>query len=275
MPCPTPRTTRRAPGLTALFTLALAAPFAACDKSTDDDDFVRRLIQDSIDEENRGIDVVCDCWDEAGFESRGDCTEDQILPAQQRCIEDAFLRDAEASKLYLECIVPLQQELTSCLNRKLECNEPDQADPCFADFDLGAKECIELPNSVQRGLNDCRPGGVATGGGGSASTPGDDDDADTAGTGDTGGPAPEDTWGDTGGSGGEGGATTAPGWGSEGGTSVGFPEGDSGGGVTGGATATGGFPGDDGPWTSGTSGAEEEGGEEGGEPGDGPAPPGR
>ncbi len=169
--------------------LPLVLVASACD--ADDDEQVLRLIDDAIELENDAIAIVCDCWSEAGFDSRGQCLEDQVLPSQRRCVEDAYLRDAEASELYLDCVVPLIDELGTCLDQRLSCEMPSDADPCFSDFDLGATACIDVPKSVQRALDDCFVGSS----GGSSTTAPDG--------GDGGGPAPapttDDPGGDTGG----------------------------------------------------------------------------
>ena len=138
---------------------ALLGPGAlACDKPGNDD-AVLGLIEDALAHENDGIAIICDCWEELGEASRNDCLDDQILPSQRRCIEDAYLRDSEASRIYLECLVPLRVELNDCLDDKLECSDAGPTGACFEDFDLGLESCIELPNSVERGLGDCYAGG--------------------------------------------------------------------------------------------------------------------
>lgn len=167
--------TKRAPlpFLTRLLSWAiplttLAMPFAvACDPG-DPDAEVRALIEESIDLANETVDVFCDCWEEFGEPSRSECLGDQVLPAQRRCIEDAYLRDAEASKLRLECTTKLLGEYRDCLDAKLECSDAGPANACGQDLDIGVQECIELPNSVERALGDCSAGSgpAASGGGG-------------------------------------------------------------------------------------------------------------
>ena len=133
--------------VTLLAPIALAG-LGACDLTGDHAE-VLVLIDDAIDLENDAIDVVCDCWSEMGLDSRGECLDGQILPSQRRCVEDAYLRDADASRMYLECVVPLIDELGTCLDERLSCNDPAGADPCFDDYDIGAKACIDVPASVR------------------------------------------------------------------------------------------------------------------------------
>lgn len=144
----------------------LVAPFGlACD-STDADTRVLARIDDALRLENDAIAIVCDCWEELGEASRSACLDDQILPSQRRCIEDAYLRESAAAQLYLECLVPLIGELNACLDEKLACEDPGPTAACFDDFDLGLRECVALPNSVQRGLDECYAGaGINNGGG--------------------------------------------------------------------------------------------------------------
>jgi hypothetical protein len=139
----------------ALLTLLVAA----CDLGSSDDGDVLALIDEVITLGNDNVAIVCDCWDEAGFASRTDCLDDQILPSQRRCVEEAYQRDADAAKLFLECVVPLARELGECLDARLSCVDPSGTDACFDDYDLGRESCVEVPRSVQRALDDCDAGG--------------------------------------------------------------------------------------------------------------------
>jgi len=177
----------------------------ACD-TAGDDDAVLELIDDALEMENRAIEIICDCWDELDLaDSRNDCLDDQILPSQRRCIEDAYLRDAAASRVYLDCLVPLQAELNDCLNDKLECSNVGPTNACFEDFDLGLESCIELPNTVERGLGDCYgdsglygsdSGSAPSGPGGSGGTP-SDSGGEPAPGGTSGGEGPDDSGGES------------------------------------------------------------------------------
>jgi len=166
--------------------LLLLTLVTACDDSANGE--VLRLIDDVITIGNQNVEIVCDCWDEAGFESRAVCLDDQILPSQRRCVEDAYLRDADASELFLSCVTPLMGELGECLDARLSCTEPDLVDARFADYDLGRESCVVVPQSVQRALDDC-----SVGGGDDGDAPGESSATEESGSPGTG----EDTGGDT------------------------------------------------------------------------------
>ena len=142
--------------------VALGAVFGlpSCDEESDEDK-VSRIVEEFVGEINQQIDIACDCYDEIGFESKSDCREEfgEILPARQRCIEDALAQDVAATEQYYGCRQPLEEEYTVCLNDKLECVDLSSDDPCDEDFTTGIKNCIELPNSVQRDFDDCFPSG--------------------------------------------------------------------------------------------------------------------
>jgi hypothetical protein len=145
----------------------------ACDPSANEE--VLRLIDDVITIGNDNVAIVCDCWDEAGFASRSACLEDQILPSQRRCVEDAYLREPDASELFLSCVTPILRELGECLDARLSCDAPDGTNACFSDYELGRESCVEVPRSVERALEDC---GVDAGGGsGPPAGPGGSDDS--------------------------------------------------------------------------------------------------
>ena len=140
------------------------AAATACGSEATEEDQVRGLIADSIEAENRTYDVICDCHEELGHDSREACLDNQLLPSQRRCVEDAYLADTGASRQYLDCRLPLLGELEDCLDDKLECSDLDPTNKCYDDFDLGLEKCVTLPNAVNRDLEDCYPdGGLAPG----------------------------------------------------------------------------------------------------------------
>lgn len=157
-----------------------AAISGACGSDATEEDQVRSLIADSIEVENRTYDVICDCHEELGHDSREDCLDKQLLPSQRRCVEDAYLADTGASRQYLDCRLPLLGELEDCLDDKLECSDLGPTDQCYDDFDLGLEKCVMLPNAVNRDLDDCYPdGGLAPGSDGNPVSGDDDDDSDS------------------------------------------------------------------------------------------------
>ena len=147
---------RRALSLTAAIVLAAAATYG-CDKETPEDQLDVRL--DEYEAElNEQVEILCDCWEQASYESRTACKEDvgEILPAKRRCYDDAFKRDVDASNDYLECVLPLEAEYTTCLNDKYDCDDiQGSRQACNEDYQTGRENCIDLPASIERAIDDC------------------------------------------------------------------------------------------------------------------------
>ncbi len=136
----------------------LFAPLACGDDEPTAEETLRSTLDDYADSLNEQATVLCDCWDEAMFESRGTCQEanGEILPAKRRCYDDAFERDVEASQSYLDCVAPLQEEYNTCIADKLDCmNIQTSVDPCGQDYNTGRNNCIDLPGTIERALEDC------------------------------------------------------------------------------------------------------------------------
>ena len=143
---------------TITFALALGAVAAS---SCDDDESIDGLVNELIAESNMQIDQVCgDCRDELGYQTRGDC-EDAfgfIGPSRERCVLDAYKRDEGASEDYLTCIRPLEKEYTACLMSRLDCDDAaNSIMACDEDYDIGKRDCIELPQTIQNAYDDCFP----------------------------------------------------------------------------------------------------------------------
>jgi hypothetical protein len=135
-------------------TLLLAAlTQAACQE----DAGVTELVDQYIDERNAQVEVVCDCHEALGFSDRSTCLRDngQVLPSQRRCIIDAFERSESAAKDFLECYLPLEEEFRACLDDRLTCDDFQAASPCVDDYNVGARDCIALPASVERAYAEC------------------------------------------------------------------------------------------------------------------------
>ncbi|MCA9705938.1 MAG: hypothetical protein KDK70_08835 [Myxococcales bacterium] len=118
---------------------------------------VEGLVDRQVDELHQQSAVLCDCWSDFGFESRSGC-EGEVLaigPAQVRCLKDAFTQDPEVSLDYLECIVPLEQEYTACIDQRLECSDSSASDACIEDYSVGLDACIGLPSAITRDLDAC------------------------------------------------------------------------------------------------------------------------
>lgn len=147
--------------LSSVFALGLVAWSAGCAED-DPQDVLRGDIDAYVTELNAQVDVTCDCSDEftfdgVTFDDKAACKTGlgEVLPARRRCIDDAFNQDVAASQSWIDCVLPLMQELTTCLNTKLSCDDPSSIAACGDDFELGEDNCIGLPNSVQRDQEDC------------------------------------------------------------------------------------------------------------------------
>ena len=142
-----------APRLLALL-LTAAAATTACDA---EEVAVEDLVSDRLAASNELADIVCDCSEPWGYEHRSDCMKEwgEVLPAQRRCIQDAYARDEATARSYLECVLPLQDELNDCIDGKLACGDAGPVEACFDDYDIGFDQCIQLPNAITRGLEQC------------------------------------------------------------------------------------------------------------------------
>lgn len=123
----------------------------------EDEANVRDLVDAYADERNAQAEVFCDCHEELGFSDRGACLRDagQVLPSQRRCIIEAFERNESASKDYLECYLPLEEEFRQRMDDRLTCDDFDAVSPCVDDYNVGARDCIALPAAIERAYMDC------------------------------------------------------------------------------------------------------------------------
>jgi hypothetical protein len=121
------------------------------------DDGIEDLVDQFIDERNDQAEVLCDCYEQLNFSDRSTCLREngQVLPAQRRCIIDAFERNESASKDYLNCHLPLEEELTACVDDRLTCDNLSAASPCIDDYNIGSRDCISLPASIERAYTEC------------------------------------------------------------------------------------------------------------------------
>lgn len=154
--------------MTRACTIALALSFGAlaafgCE---DDEESPEDQLLSDLDiyetELNGQVDVICDCWQEFAFggtqyTDKAACKTGQgeILPARRRCIDDAFLQDVNISQEWLNCVLPLETELTACANSKLSCSDDTSIAACNTDYNTGLDRCLKLPNSVTRDYEDC------------------------------------------------------------------------------------------------------------------------
>lgn len=130
----------------------VATPLLACS----DEDSLESLMREYDDEYATQIEIGCDCFADFGYESRSECESGRMpLPAERRCIEDALSRNEEASSDWLGCMVPLEREFTACLDARLQCDDGSSTDACYSDYDLGYANCIQLPETVSRAMDNC------------------------------------------------------------------------------------------------------------------------
>jgi hypothetical protein len=165
--------------LLALCALLCAQACGGDDSGSSSAEYVDALVA----ERDTQIEIACDCFDELGFDTPSACqnAQDPIGPSMRDCAKDAFADDENASITYLSCVQPLEENFSECLDDRLECSTIDtNLGPCGQDYGVGAQQCIELPASVRRELENCGvslgltlnlgPGTTAgdTGGGGNA-----------------------------------------------------------------------------------------------------------
>jgi len=135
----------------AMVCVGLGACGSEEDASIDD------LVDALIDDSNLRAEEICDCSVALGYTSRAECVDDfgYLGPSRRRCIKEAYAKDEAASRQYLECLLPLSQELSSCVNERLVCTDFSSVAVCLDDYDVGWESCIGLPGSVARELASC------------------------------------------------------------------------------------------------------------------------
>ncbi len=142
-----------------MMVVALSTTLLACDSSSEDEPEARvgPLVDATVDELDEQAEIFCDCWQAAGFDSRNQCTNEFLIfgPAQVRCMKDAFSQDADIAEDYLDCLLPLEREYTTCLDSRLECNDFGTAEVCGEDYSVGLDGCIGLPPTILRDLDAC------------------------------------------------------------------------------------------------------------------------
>ncbi|MGB1014371.1 MAG: hypothetical protein ACPG4T_09590 [Nannocystaceae bacterium] len=152
----------------ALLATLLLTP--ACDGES-----ISSMLDEFVEHLDTQADIICDCWNEWGYSSRQSCTgTESILPSIRRCLEGSLSQDETAATEWLRCRNTLEAEYSTCIDNRLVCASPSTANGCIDDFNLGLGECIGLPPSIQRDLDDC----FASGGGGGEGDGGDGGEAD-------------------------------------------------------------------------------------------------
>ena len=76
-------------------------------------------------------------------------------PGLRRCYVYAFERHEEAGLEWLQCMQPIMEEHTTCVELKLDCSNPSSLDGCQKDIDAGTVSCGKLPPAIFNALEDC------------------------------------------------------------------------------------------------------------------------
>jgi hypothetical protein len=123
----------------------------------EDEPSIHDRVSDYAAEINAQIDIYCDCWEEMAYGSRSECVDAYgfLGPSRQACYEDALSRDEAAASSWLDCVIQLERNYTACVDQRLTCDDFSSADACLSDWEIGYDSCIQLPESVVRGLEDC------------------------------------------------------------------------------------------------------------------------
>ncbi|MEM9458800.1 MAG: hypothetical protein AAGF11_31775 [Myxococcota bacterium] len=118
---------------------------------------VERLVDDAVTELRAQVSVECDCWADFGHTSRSNCENNALAigPSEVRCTKEAYAQEPDIALDYLNCVVPLEREYTTCINQRLDCSDPNSQDPCLDDYRIGMDSCIVLPPTITRDLDIC------------------------------------------------------------------------------------------------------------------------
>ena len=132
------------------------ALFAGCNPGGGSDDSLSDMLDDYETEIEAQVEIFCDCWNEFGFETKSQCMgENSLLPAQRRCVLEALEEEPDAASDWLDCLVSVNAEYTDCIGSRLTCESFDSIEACGDDYELAYGECIGLPASVERDLENC------------------------------------------------------------------------------------------------------------------------
>ncbi|MFV8751247.1 hypothetical protein ACNOYE_11950 [Nannocystaceae bacterium ST9] len=75
---------------------------------------------------------------------------------QRRCLLDVYVRDGANAREHLECLIPLEQELTRCVGEQFECTHDFAAiEACVRPYYDDRSACTELSQAMLRELEIC------------------------------------------------------------------------------------------------------------------------
>jgi hypothetical protein len=99
--------------------------------------------------------VHCECYEQLGFMTTGECLLNQLDPdtADKECIADAFDGREELGVDYYSCIVPLQGEYVLCLD-EVACGL-DWNVPCQSEYETAELDCPDLPSDIDDAITAC------------------------------------------------------------------------------------------------------------------------
>ena len=125
--------------------------------NSDNSGSISSAVDAYIAESNRLTSVLCDCYAEFDYDSSSSCEADEgyIGPSERQCVIDALGQDAESARVFLDCVVPLERNYADCADERLDCSDLDTIEVCGDDYDVGFDKCIELPQAIQRDLEQC------------------------------------------------------------------------------------------------------------------------
>jgi hypothetical protein len=139
----------RSPFLAPLCVLVLAS----C-QNREREELLDRL--DDFDTARNDVSAVhCECYEELGFMTTGECLLNQLDldDADKECIADAFDGREDLGVDYYSCIVPLQGEYVLCLD-DVACGT-DWNVPCRTEYETAELDCPELPSEIEAAITAC------------------------------------------------------------------------------------------------------------------------
>lgn len=115
-------------------------------------------VDDWLDEANRQSDIVCDCYAQLDWTTRVECRFGlgYTDPNQRDCFVDVLAADRELSLHFLDCVVPLAEEVTDCLEQRIDCAAVERLESCFDAVEMRYEGCLSrLPASIDAGMTAC------------------------------------------------------------------------------------------------------------------------
>jgi hypothetical protein len=98
----------------------------------------------------------CDCYQELGFQSLIDCTEDldELSQSDLECLDAALQGHERDGQEYLDCKNAALVEYVQCMTTNVDC-EPGVNDSCLTVYTVASSRCTQLPSDVQAAFTAC------------------------------------------------------------------------------------------------------------------------